>query len=192
MPKLNIIRGHYDFIKIIKKCRTEKELINLDELIDYLNRTYLHAIRNILFDFPASFAGESPIYELCMETILNSNDISLVTVKWLNFQINRDKDLLPLKRLQLGDPNIKKLQLVMAVTLMHQNNIAVYEELIPVVNSTLALNDILNKEYGPGFFTWSLKRGGEWKEAIEALRGALNNTPDINKILMFDVITMSN
>ncbi|CDZ78495.1 hypothetical protein BN59_02805 [Legionella massiliensis] len=175
MPKLIIIRGYYDLIKIIKKSRTEKDQINTNELIDYLNRTYRHAIRKILFDSPASFAGESPIYELCMETIFNCNDISRVTVKWLEAQINSDKDLKALKSLKPDDPNIKKLQLVMVVTEVHQEHLARLAELVAVVNSTLALDDILNKEHTQGFFIWSAKKDMGWNEAIEALRGALNN-----------------
>ncbi|KTD22158.1 Uncharacterised protein [Legionella lansingensis] len=176
MPRLHTVHGYYDPFKFIQKSHTKENLINERELIDYLNNAYRQAIRKILLASPASFAEESPIYDLCIDVILNSDDITKVTVKWIEDQINKNKELDKLKILKSDDPNVEKLRLIKTVTEVHQDNLAINENVVSFVNSTLALEDILNKEYKYGIFAFS-KSDSEMKEAIAALKDALKEKP---------------
>ncbi|HHT0593290.1 TPA: hypothetical protein ACTXXA_002061 [Legionella anisa] len=175
MPKLNTVRN-YDPLKFIKKMHTSEELINDKELIEYLNSAYRHALRKILLASPASFAETSSIYELCVDVILNNNDLTQVTVKWIDDQINKNKELHKLKNLKSDDPDAEKLQLIKDVTKAHQANLAIDEHVVSYVNSTLALENILNKEYQHGFFA-TQKSDLANKEAVLALKDALKENP---------------
>ncbi|QLZ68111.1 hypothetical protein FOLKNPGA_00889 [Legionella sp. PC1000] len=176
MPRLNTIYGYYDPLKFIKKTHTKEDLINEKELIGYLNSAYRHALRKILLANPASFAETSPIYNLCIDVILSSDDLTQITVKWIEDQINKSKELHKLNHLKSSDPNFEKFQLIKAVTKAHQANIAIDEHFVSYVNSTLALEDLLNKDYPFGFFA-SKKSASANKEAIEALKNALKENP---------------
>ncbi|KTD15106.1 hypothetical protein Lgra_0395 [Legionella gratiana] len=177
MSKLKTIHDYYDPLKFIKKIHTQEGLVNAQELIDYLNRAYRHAIRKILLAYPASFAEGSPIFDLCIDVILNNNDLTKVTIKWIEDQINKNQELVPLKNLKPEDPNIDKLQLIKAVTRAHQYNLVVSEDVVVFVNSVLALETILNMEYALGFFAFADKSDPERKAAIAALKEALKDKP---------------
>ncbi|HHF7374179.1 hypothetical protein [Legionella bozemanae] len=176
MPKLNTIDGYYDPLKFIKKNHTKEDLINEKELIDYLNSAYRHALRKILLAAPASFAEASPIYALCIDVILNGNDLTQVTVKEIEEQINKNKELHKLKNLKSDTPDFEKLQLIKAVTKTHQTNLVIDEHVVHYVNSTLALETLLNKEYKYGFFA-TQKSNLAHKEAVTALKDALKENP---------------
>lgn len=178
MPKLNSIHGYYDPIKFMKKTRTNENLINEKELIEYLNKAYRHAIRKILLEPPASFAEISPIYDLCIEAIFSKDDITTVTVVWIEDQINKNKEFETLKNLNPNDPHAVKLQLIKTVTNVHQDNLAtINEPVISFINSALALENILNKEYKYGVLYFSEKSDSVIKEAVAALRDALKEKP---------------
>ncbi|KTD42250.1 hypothetical protein [Legionella parisiensis] len=176
MPRLNTIDGYYDPLKFIKKNHTQEDLVHEKELIEYLNSAYRHALRKILLAAPASFAEASPIYELCIDFILNSNDLTQVTVKGIEEQINKNKDLHKLKNFKSDNPDFAKLQLIKAVTRGHQANLVINEHIISYVNSTLILENILNKEYNYGFFA-TQKSDLAHKEAVSALKEALKDNP---------------
>ena len=135
MPKLNTIDGYYVPLKFLIKSHPENQL-NKNELIEYLNKAYRHAIRKILLASPASFADDSPIFDLCIDVILFNDDLTEITVSWIENQINNNKELVKLKNLKLDDHDAKKLRLIKTVTKAHQDNLAINEKVVSFVNST--------------------------------------------------------
>ncbi|QMT61610.1 hypothetical protein [Legionella sp. PC997] len=175
MPKLSIIRNYYEPLKFIKSHAQERP-IDEQNLIEYLNQTYRHALRKILLAYPASFAEDSPIFDLCIDVILNSDDLTQVTVKWIEAQINKNKALNKLKNLQSDDSDIKKLQLIKTVTKAHQDNLVIDKSILSFINSALIFEDLLSKDYTYRIFAFSEQNASE-KAAINALKEALQENP---------------
>ncbi|WP_454782280.1 hypothetical protein [Legionella sp. WA2022007384] len=182
MSKLSMIRNYYEPLKFIKS-HTQERPINEKELIEYLNKTYRQALRKILLAYPASFADESPIFDLCIDVILSSDDITQITVKWIENQINKNKDLAKLKNIKSGDPDIKKLQLIKTVTKAHQDNLALDESVLSFVNSALLFEDILSQDYKYGVFAFSEQSDSDKKVAVLALKEALHQQVNANSSL---------
>ncbi|WP_454784605.1 hypothetical protein [Legionella sp. WA2024007413] len=175
MPKLSIIRDYYEPLKFIKSHAQERP-IDEQNLIEYLNKTYRHALRKILLAYPASFAEDSPIFDLCIDVILNSDDLTQVTVEWIETQINKNKALSKLKNLQSDDSDIKKLQLIKTVTKAHQENLVIDKSILSFINSALIFEDLLSKDYTYRIFAFSEQNASE-KTAIKALKEALQENP---------------
>src|SRR4051812_2045834 len=114
MPKLSIISNYYEPLAFVTKFNLKK-----DEIINYLNRSYRLAVRNILCEHPASYA-KSPLFSFCIDSILHNMDIDKVTLKWLDDQIKENPKL---KNLDPSSPNAKKIELIKIVTKAHQDNL---------------------------------------------------------------------